>query len=81
MYIYAKYPLFLCQTGSGSTYVIWGRKQCPPNNYTEQVYSDIVCYCKYFTYIYVCVYNRVKYGDLFVAISSREKMGLIFVNI
>ena len=24
---------------SGSTYVIWGRKQCPPNNYTEQVYS------------------------------------------
>jgi hypothetical protein len=42
MYIYTNNNLFVFQTGSGSTYVIWGRKQCPPNNYTEQVYSGIV---------------------------------------
>ena len=59
MYIYANYPPFLCQTGSGSTYVIWGRKQCPPNNYTEQVYSGIVYYCKYF--ICTTVWNMVGY--------------------
>lgn len=26
-------------TGTGSTFTIWGRKQCPNNTDTEQVYS------------------------------------------